>query len=67
MSVGEAPRAPGYLVGSAVDAEDKEEVEEVEACKEVLCQADVSAAARGVIQAQEEVDEAGGVAVERRE
>lgn len=61
------PLAPGYLVCSAVDAEDEEEVEEVEAGKEVLCQADVGAAARGVVQAQEDVDEAGGVAVERRE
>lgn len=61
------PLAPGYLVGSAVDAEDKEEVEEVEAGEEVLRQADVSAAVRGVVQAQEDVDEAGRVAVERQE
>lgn len=61
------PLAPGYLVCSAVDAEDEEEVEEVEAGEEVLRQADVGAAARGVVQAQEDVDEAGGVAVERWE
>lgn len=62
-----APGAPGYLVGSAVDAEDEEEVEEVEAGEDVLCQADVGAAARGVVQAQEDVDEARGVTAERQE
>lgn len=61
------PPAPGYLVGSAVDTEDEEEIEEVEAGEEVLCQADVSAAARGIVQTQKDVDEASRVAVERWE
>lgn len=64
---GAAPGAPGYLVGSAVDAEDEEKVEEVEASEDVLRQADVGAAARGIVQAQEDVHEAGGVTAERRE
>lgn len=57
---------PGHLVGSAVDAEDQEEVEEVEAGEDVLRQADVGAAPRGVVQPQEDVDEAGRVAGGRK-
>lgn len=64
---GKEALASGYLVGAAVDAEDEEQVEEVEAGEEVLCQADVGAAARGMVQPQEDVNEAGGVAVGRRE
>jgi len=65
-AAGQRPPAPGYLAGPAVDAEDEEEVEQVEAGEEVLRQADVGAAARGIVQAQEDVDEAGGVAAGRQ-
>lgn len=53
----------GYLAGPAVDAKHEQQVEEVEAGEQVLCQADVGAAARGVVEPQEDVDETGRVTV----